>query len=279
MRAGPLSNTKVISLLNEYFVPVYTVNEEYAEWGSAPADEKAERNRIFKEGYAKKLSVGTVHVYILGPDGHLIDTMHVAQAAIPKNLIALLEKSAAGLKVVKGDPLVAPVTQSQCPPCEPDSLALHLTARTLDGKGSWNDFPVEDWIVLTNAESKQLLPSSEAISVGRSREIPGELATKLLTHFYPATENNDVTKNVFEKQSLTATIISLEEGLARVRLNGEMKMAHSFYHKQDGKMVEATVVGFIDFEVANQRITSLQLVTDQATYGGGKFAVALRAAQ
>ena len=30
MRAGPLSNSKVIALLNRCFVPVYTVNEEYA---------------------------------------------------------------------------------------------------------------------------------------------------------------------------------------------------------------------------------------------------------
>lgn len=276
MRAGPLSNTKVISLLNRYFIPVYAVNEEYSDQGSAPPEEKAERNRIFKEGHAAKLSVGSVHVYVLGPDGHLIGTMHVAKAAKSENLIALLEKTAAELKVPEGKPVVAPITQSQKPLCEPGSVALHLTARSLDGKGAWSDFPVENWIVLSSGESGSFLPPSDAVSVGYSWEIPRELATKLLTHFYPATENNNVAKNVFERQSLKASVISLEKGLARARLTGEMKMAHSFYHKEDGKVVEATVVGFVDFEPATQRIHSLQVVTDQATYGGGKFAVALR---
>lgn len=276
MRAGPLSNTKVISLLNQYFVPVYTVNEEYGDDGSAPTEEKVERNRVFKEGYAAKMSVGTVHVYILGPDGHLIDSMHVAEAAKTQKLIAMLEKTVASIEVAPGTPVVAPIIQSQCPPCPPGSVALHLTSRSLDGKGAWNDFPVEDWIVLNAEEARRFLPASDAVLLHNSWDIPRELTTKLLTHFYPATENNDVTKNVFEKQAMKATVIATKDGVAHARLTGEMKMAHSFYHKDDGKHVEATVIGFLEFEPARQRINSLQLVTDEATYGGGKFAVALR---
>jgi hypothetical protein len=212
MRAGPLSNSKVISLLNEYFVPVYAVNEDYAEWGLAPAEEKAERERIFKEGYARKMSVGTVHVYILAPDGHLLDTMHVAQAAKADNLIAMLERNARTFKLAKGEPLVAPNVQSRCPPCEPDSLPLHLTARTLDGKGAWTDFPAEDWIVLTAEEVRQFLGSPENLSIGHSWQIPAAPATKVLTHFYPATENNDVKKNTFEAQRLSATTSGDRDG-------------------------------------------------------------------
>src|SRR5688500_11223175 len=121
MRAGPLSNRKVISLLNEYFVPVYTVNEDYSDKGSAPPEEKAERNRIFAEGHAAKLSVGSVHVYILAPDGHLRDSLHVAKAAQSDHLIGLLEKTVTELKIPKGPPVVAPVAQSQCPPSPPGS--------------------------------------------------------------------------------------------------------------------------------------------------------------
>lgn len=276
MRAGPLSNQKVISLLNEHFVPVYTVNEEYTDKGSAPPEEKAERNRIFQEGHAAKLSVGSVHVYILAPDGHLRDSLHVAKAAQSEHLMAMLEKTVAELKVPKGKPVVAPVTQSQCPPSPPGSIALHLSARSLDGRGAWGDFPVEDWIVLSSDESKRLLPGADAVSIGATWEIPREVATRILTHFYPATENNDVSKNVFEKQSLKGTVTSVENGVARARLTGEMKMAHSFYHKADGKTVEATVIGFIDFVPAQGKVDSLKLVTDEATYGGGKFAVGVR---
>lgn len=279
MRAGPLSNNKVISLLNEYFVPVYTVNEDYSEKGSAPPEEKAERDRIFKEGHAAKRSVGSVHVYILEPDGHLLDSMHVVQAAKVENLVALLENAAKRLKVPKGKPVVDVVTQSQKPACEAGEVALHLTARSLDGKGVWNEFPVEDWIVLSTDEVKQLVGPDKPPAVGQTWQIPREVATKLLTRFYPATENNDVKKNVFERQLLKATVTSVNNGVVRARLAGDMKMAHSFYHKEDGKFVEAEVLGFVDFESDTHRIRAIRLVTEKATYNGGQFAVAVRSVE
>ena len=53
-------------------------------------------------------------------------------------------------------------------------------------------------------------------------------------------------------------------------------MQHNFYHQEDGKIVEATVVGFIEFEPSTRNIRSCRLVTDHATYGGGSFGVAVR---
>ena len=148
MRAGPLSNTQVISLLNRYFVPVYAANEDYREAGTQPAEEKAEYNRIFKEAHAAKLSVGTVHVYVLSPGGHPIDSLHVATAAKTDRLIDLLERTVEKLNVREGKAVVALATQSAPPSYTSDSLVLHLTSRSLDGRGAWSDFPVEDWIVL-----------------------------------------------------------------------------------------------------------------------------------
>src|SRR2546426_11729117 len=118
MRAGPLSNGKVIALLNRSFVPVYAVNEDYAPKGPAPAEDKAERERIFREGYEHHWSVGTVHVYLLRPDGHLFGTLHVAKAARAENLIALLEQAVAELKPTPGTPVVPPAPQSQLPECQ-----------------------------------------------------------------------------------------------------------------------------------------------------------------
>jgi len=108
MRAGPLSNSTVISLLNRCFVPVYAVNEDYRDGGAQPPEEKAEYNRIYKEALAAKLSAGTVHVYILSPDGHAIDSLHVATAAKTERLIDLLERTIKKLKVRQGQALVAP---------------------------------------------------------------------------------------------------------------------------------------------------------------------------
>jgi hypothetical protein len=275
MRAGPLSNRKVIDILNRSFVPVYTVNEDYAPKGSAPTDEKAERERIFKQGYERHWSVGTVHVYVLGPDGQLFGTLHVAQAAQTTNLIALLERTIAELKTPSGQPVVPPAPQSCQPDGQPDDLVLHLVARSLDGRGAWSDFPVENWIVLTRVEVAKVL-APEKFQVGASWTLDKEISARLLAHFYPATENNDVSKNKFERQSLTAAVVSLEDGTVRASLEGEMKMEHSFYHKPDGKFVEATVVGFVDFDPTRKEIRSLRLVTQEATYGGGKFAIGLQ---
>src|SRR5687768_470864 len=206
MRAGPLSNQKVIELLNGYFVPVYTVNEDYAKKGSAPPEEKAERERVFKAGHAAKKSVGSVHVYILDPKGELTDSLHVAEAAKPKKLIAALEKTVADLKLTAGKPVVKPRPQSERPTCDKDCLALHLTARSLDGRGAWSEFPVENWIVLTPSEQQQFTGQRKEARVGDTWEIDAETSKKLLTHFYPATENNDVSKNQFLEQNLRATV-------------------------------------------------------------------------
>ena len=88
----PLSNDRIIDLLNRHYVPVYLANVDYREGGSAPPEEKAELRRIHREGHAKKLSVGTVHAYVMAPDGSLIDSMHVAEAfKVEKGLLHEIE--------------------------------------------------------------------------------------------------------------------------------------------------------------------------------------------
>ena len=75
MRARPLSDSSVIDLLNSSFVCVYVNNEDYRSAnGSASADERKELARIREEALEKKLSVGTVHAYVLTPDGHAVDS-------------------------------------------------------------------------------------------------------------------------------------------------------------------------------------------------------------
>src|SRR2546421_562943 len=105
MRAGPLSNAKVVSLLNSYFVPVYTSNEDYRGDGAAPPEERAEHRRIFREALEAKLSTGTVHAYILSPDGHAADSLHVATASKVESLIDMLDRNIKKFKTPEGRPL------------------------------------------------------------------------------------------------------------------------------------------------------------------------------
>ena len=99
MRASSLSNDKVISLVNSYFVPVYTSNEDFRGNGPAPAEERKELQRIVGEALKAKLSAGTVHVYLLGPDGHPIDSQHVATATKIDKLTEMLERTVSRLKL------------------------------------------------------------------------------------------------------------------------------------------------------------------------------------
>jgi hypothetical protein len=295
MRASSLSNPRVIELLNQYFVPVYVSNEDYREGGCAPAEERAECRRIYLEALNAKMSAGTVHAYVTAPDGHTIDSRHVAAAYKVEELTTMLERTIERLKTPAGEPLVEPSPQSRQPEAEPDSLVLHLTARNLVRLGdelvpartvlgetrsaNWGSYPAENWIVLAPVEWHKLLPpGNPAAARGDKWDLDHEVSAKFLTHFYPSTENNDVAKNRIEQQTLRARVLSVEDGTVRARLDGSLRMKHPFYHKHDGNFVDATLVGVLEFEPATEKIRSLQLVTSRAMYGTHPtvFGVALR---
>jgi hypothetical protein len=281
----------VIDLLNTYFVPVYVSNEDFREGGSAPAEEKKERMRIYLEAHKAKLSTGTVHVFIVAPDGHAIDSQHVAAATQVDKLTAMLERTVDRLKTPAGKALVTPCNQMRRPKTAAGDMLFHLIARNVQrqGKedvptraklgetrsGNWGAYPGENWIVLQGNEWSKFLPAKEA-TVGSSWELDPETAARFLTYFYPSTENNDVKTHRIDKQSLRATVLSIDQGVVRARLDGSLKMKHPFYHKDDGNFVEAKLVGFMEYALKDRRIRTLNLVTDGATYGRMRFGVTMQ---
>jgi hypothetical protein len=286
----PLSNNRVITLLNHYFVPVYTANEDYRDGGSASPEERAELERIHREGHAKKLSVGSVHTYVLSPDGTLLDSLHVAEAFKTDRLVAMLEGTVKQLGTAVGEPVVKPVPQS-APASAPGDLVLHLTARYLERKGdaysliedaggNWSAFPGEDWIHLSKVQWSRLMPPVGA-KPGATWEVAPDTTNILFNRFYPPTENNNLSKNRIVRQFLKGTVLSVNGGLAVARLEGSLKMGHPFYHKEDGKQVEADVIGYVRFDPRTRQIRTFQLVTDEARYGapsenGQPFGVVVR---
>jgi hypothetical protein len=248
------------------------------------------------------LSIGSVHAYILTADGRPLDSLHVGEAK-PERVVAMLERAIQTLKVPKGDPVVKPVPQSQAPAAAADSLVLHLTARYLlprrqpearkdiddefvpadpqlgtSKSGSWGALPSEDWIELKKPEWQKLLPASP-VRVGQSWDIDRAVASQLLTRFYPTTENNDLSTNRIDQQVLKATVVSIEGGIARARIEGSLKMKHAFYPgREDANFVQADLAGYLDFAPDRQRIVTLRLITDKASYGGDsrRFGVAVR---
>jgi hypothetical protein len=276
MRAGPLSRTDVSETLNKFFVPVYTSNEDYREDertgqpAAVPAEERAAYEKIYHAALAAKLSTGTVHAYVLTPDGKPIDSLHVAEAASGDNLIRMLRRAVDRLQTPAGEALVQPRVQSSAPdkPSD-DAMVLHLTSRadgTNPSDNSWNAYPSEDWIVLTKGDQAQLLPAVAKVSPGVNWEVNRGVATRILTHFYPQTENNDVGKNRIDHVRLTGTVVSVNDGVALARLDGDLRMCHPFYHKQTEDIVEAKVVGYVEFDTASRAVKTFKLVTDKATY-------------
>jgi hypothetical protein len=193
-----------------------------------------------------------------------------------------LQRAVDKLKVSAGEALVKPAPQSTAPSCAAGALVLHLTARYLERQGDnyvrmhpvlgtersgqWAHLPSENWVVFTPEETRKLLPAGD-VKPGTTWDLDRELTTRLLTHFYPPTENTDVHKNRLDQQALKATVLSVRDGVAQARVEGRLKMKHSFYHRDTDEFVETQVVGILEFEPGRSKVRSLRLVTDQATYG------------
>jgi hypothetical protein len=274
----------VISLLNRYFVPVYVSNEDYNGSGAAPADERKVYLQIYHEAIEQKRSNGTVCVYLVAPDGKGFDSLVVSKAAEPGNLQKLLESAISRLKTKEGKPLIKPVPQAAPPRAAAGELVLHLVSR-YDHRGSWAEFPAENYIVLKQSEWKKLLPP-EGAKVGTTYDINKDLATKMLTYFFPQTEMCDCAlmtsaegpyKHRIENASLRGRVIEGEGKIARVRLEGRVKLKHKFYPgHEDDNHVEASVLGLIEIDPSGKKAPVLRLLTDQAVYAKQKFTVALR---
>src|SRR5438132_1417450 len=296
MRASSLSNSKIIDLLNNYFVSVHADGVFYKANANVPADEKAAFQRIFQDFYRLNqknqeagkpaLSVGTVHAYVLTANGKPFDSLHVGEAK-PERVLDMLQHAVAEMKVTEGKPVVKPTPQAACPCTKADSLVLHLTARYLvprgqpearkdvDGKyvpaaprlgtaksGQWDAVPSEDWLEWDRGEWRKLLPAGK-VAPGDSWDVDKKLASQLLTRFYPTTENNDLSANRIDQQSLQGKVVSVKDGIFHARIDGSLKMKHAFYPgREDQNFVSATIVGYVDFEQDKTRIHTLRLITN-----------------
>lgn len=292
MRASSLSNLEIIQLLNGHFVSVLARNADYREDGAASAEERAEYGRIYRAFLDGGYSAGTVHAYVVGSDGQPIDSLHVAEAAKPDKMLAMLKQVADARGAPAGDPLVAPAPQAAAPERVAGELLLHVTARYLvrDGDelvpaltddlgrqgGGWGALPSEEWISFQADDVHRLLPMSPP-RLGLEWEVDPDLAARLLNVFYPPSEDNDLSHNRIDRQSLTATIASFDGDTARATIRGSLKMKHPFYpNRDDDNFVEAELTGYMDFSIARQTVLRFRLATESAQYAGQSFGVAVR---
>jgi hypothetical protein len=291
MRAGPLSNEKVIDLLNHYYIPVSVSHNEYVKKGSTvPPEERAEKQRIIREAWsdprAPIIRAGEDATYLLGPDGHVVETLFPPTSIKTDPLIAFLERNIKKLNVPRGETLVPPSPPEVAPKVQPDELLLHLTARYIPASEGWGRIPAEDWIALRADQWKKLLAPADA-QVGEQWPIDNDVATYLLKNFYPPTANTDLNRNVLEEVQFQGTVVSVQDGVARVRIDGKMIMKHPYFttgrgpsndvqEKDADYVVRANLIGYIDTDLKGHRIQSVRIVTDKGTYAKANFGAALR---
>jgi hypothetical protein len=253
----------VIKSLNAHFVSVFTSNEDYyGDTANVPKDELAELDRIHREGYDAKMSVGTVHAYLLSPDGKLQETLHVAEAAQAGKLQLALERMVAKYNVPAGKPLVPPVPLSRPRNLAAGSVALHITARR-EGRGSWGEFPGENWPVFSAGEWRTLLTPPAGSKPGDKWPLDAALTRRILNHFHPQTEDcSDKDRNDLRTASITAEL----QRDGSLSLTGKVELNRSFYPgRKDLTTATATLTGFSSKE--NFTLTTL----DDARFGKEKF--------
>lgn len=232
---------------------------------------------------------GDVSPFLLTWDAHALARISIGPALEKDNLLHLLEKTVADLKVPGGAAVVKPGPQVVLPRAAADALVLHLTARKLIGPSGWNEFPSEDWVLLSRGQYTKLLPAG-AVKTGTTWDPDPQVAAQILTHFFPQTEtttpNEDVLlspsgahKHRIEQQALKATVLSIQNGVVRARLDGSLRLHHlcSLRSKEDANaVVTAELLGLLEFDAERKQIRSLRLVTHGAKYGNTPIGVAVR---
>jgi RNA polymerase sigma-70 factor (ECF subfamily) len=268
LRGGPLSDPRIIELLNTRFVPVYASTHNKAD---------TELARVSRESLKAGLGSGTEYLYFLDSTGRVIDTQHICTARTP----GLLEKLQQHVTGEPGGPLTPPVPQAAAPSA--GERALHVTSRYLDSKGQvekgkadYHAFPAEEWIPLTPADEAALV-ANPAAPLNATWAVDLTMSAKLLSRVYPLTGNMiDAEKNQLEGAGLTATVVAGRRDIAWIRLDGRVAMDHPFVADRDHRPVDARITGYMEYDRAAKRIRVLRLVTDGARYGRENFAVAIR---
>ena len=258
----------MIDLLNRRFIPVYSANEDVSPEGSAPPEEKKERQRIYNAYASQHRPFGDVHFYILTPDAQPLDGISV-NGLTTEAFIAVLEKTVRTLEIKPGPAAVKPAPQSLPPPHAADALVFQVIARG-SKLGSYREFPSENWIVFSREEGRRILPGG-AIHPGQTWDIERSAAVRWLAKFYPqGIEVSSADRGRIDQYSLRATVLSVENGAACARIDGRLVMKQPFTPgHDDDNFVHATLLGFVNFDVGRREIQALRLVTTKALYGPG----------
>lgn len=279
MRAGPLSDSKIINILNSYFVPVMLSTEDVFLATENRKEAIASYHSMFNEFSRAGKPVGSVHVYLFSPDGKPLDAISVGPACELETLTAFLKKNIQAVGVQPGPTLIAPKPLSAPPKLGRGFVSLHLTVRG-DAVGDWRQHPAENWIQLDPSEQKQLL-GNPAAPLGASWKLDTLLTRKLLMNFYPATEDTNTKndRNQYEITEIVCRRITGPGGAPIVRMDGKLRMKRATQPTgRDVRDLYAYLAGYIKYDIKTAEILDFKLATQEAVFGEEGFSAGMRLA-
>jgi hypothetical protein len=157
-------------------------------------------------------------------------------------------------------------------------MFFHVVARGSASGGTWRSFPSEEWIVLNRNELNSLLPHGDP-NLKSTWDAPPAVAAKLMGSIYPPTEDPEpMIRSRIESATFHFTMVTLDRGMGRARIDASVRMEHIFPGKPPGggEPIDAKFLGFVDFSLAEHRIQRLRLVTESARVNNESFDGALR---
>ncbi len=264
MRTSSFSNAEVVSTVSQYFVPVWLSNDDYGQ-AKKPQAERDELTRIKQITTKKKLVNGDVNVFLVDPEGDVIDTLIVAKAMEPQNLLPLLKKVVTEKGLKNRDP--ASVTASAAPSVavpastQPGGILLHVFTRYLPPGEQGN---TDDFVELTTEDYSSLVPRAEA-KVGDVWDIAKAVTDKVFPFCFPAVCHYDAKASKIKDANLKATVTAVTSSEVQITLTGNLDMDHSRDGNIDGR-VTAKLLGLVRYDTTKKSITSIQIASQDAEY-------------
>ncbi len=273
----------MIQAINSQYVPIYIASEDYKrDDGKASAEERAAWRKMLQEAWREKSEdvflTSDATCFVLDPNSREC----VAAIRLPKlmevpRVLDMLNGNAEKLGVKPGPTAIPPSEQVRPDRAvKPDELGIHMVSRSIPSGGTWKALPAEDYVILVREEWEKFLPPENA-KVGDMYTIAKNVNDKILINLYPPSPNRDPDTNHIASKPMKATVVSIKDGITRVRLDNEFRMKHHFLPaKDDDRYVEATLVGYVDVDTKSRQIQKLRMVTEKAKYDVDGFGSAIQ---
>jgi hypothetical protein len=261
MRVSSLSDARIIELISRHFVPVWLSRDRYQQ-EKIDREEQLLLGRIDLSRRTKKLEGGAVCVYVVAHTGDVLATLTVHKAWKPDLLIAFLKKIIADEKV-KPKKAEKVEKKVEAPKAKGKDARLLAVRTRLDGGD--NRGTSRDLVELTKEEWSAFLPPQGA-KAGKSWKVKPAVAEKVLKHAYPPLPNWDAKLAKMSSCELKATVKSLDDGEAVIRLEGKLDLIYPHKGEPTDGRVTARLVGVVRCDVNDGKLTTLELTSDGATY-------------